>query len=170
MVQGAGAVLVVRMWHVQFAAIQLAETTGIRERSLATVLSAMKRDGFIEPVGGKRGSFQYGLTPEGRSAAAKLWIEVATEAKVSATKSIESTKELVAFMELEKALVFAEDLRLLLQFVRWLVRVRSEVFDAVKAAERRDLLEQGAMEFIGIDSEKLAEQRAALDAMLSMGF
>ncbi len=47
-------------------AVELRDRTGLPENSLRTIIWEMRKDGWIEPIGGVRGRYKYGITQAGR--------------------------------------------------------------------------------------------------------
>lgn len=140
---------------------QLTEITGFPKRSLATAVSELRREGFVDVVGGKRGTYEYGLTPRGRAMVASL----SSDETASAT-GVEVQDARSSLAELKRAIFSAGELKVLQQFIRWLVRERQDLLAATDRDENQRLLGEAAIEYLGLDLEKVKAQLAMLDELV----
>lgn len=145
-------------------ASRLTEETGIPKRSLATAIWELRREGLVDVVGGRRGSYEYGLTPAGRAAVASLSRRGADT--VHGDGAAKARDEVAALGELQRALFSAGELKVLQQFIRWLVREHSDLLAADDPVGNQTHLGEAAIEYLGLDLEKVKTQLAALDELV----
>lgn len=143
---------------------QLTELTGIGKRSLATAVWELRRAGLVDVVGGRRGSYEYGLTPAGRAAVAALASKEAGSA--TADKAAGAEGDSSGLAELKRALFSAGELKVLQQFIRWLVRERPDLLAADDRDENQRGLAEAVMDYLGLDLAKVKEQLAVLDELV----
>lgn len=141
---------------------QLTEATGIPKRSLATAVWELRREGLVDVVGGRRGSYEYGLTPRGRATVA-----VRLDGGVTGSgASRDGGGDASGLEELKRAFSSATEIRVLHQFIRWLSREHGDLLTGQDERDNQKRLGRAAFEYLGLDPDKVKEQLDALDNLV----
>lgn len=136
--------------------------TGVPKNTLATYLWELKRDGFVQRVGGVRGSYRYGLTDKGRTRIGFGDDPLKQLAKAVANQ--EGAPADTDFGETLKVIDRLDTYRTLKEFSAWLAAEHPNLFlDPASAAEA---LHRYLLEYLGIDASTYQQQSRALMGLL----
>lgn len=131
--------------------VELRARTRLPEASLRTIMWEMRRDGWVEPVGGVRGRYKYGVTDVGRRQAPDAVAETI----------FKGLGVFPAGSGFQRSPDPAEVAQRLLAFVHWLSRERSDLFPE-DAPDLESRLETAVVDFLYGDVDVI---RALLDRL-----
>lgn len=137
----------------------LHDRLGISKGSLGTTLWELKNDGLIARIGGKRGSYIYGITKKGRE-----YLTVNT----TGTRDPAELAEVLGgdFDEILKIVGKSQEFKELRRFVSWIAQNKADELRSGGDLERT--LNGAVLEYIGVDLSKFEEQRESLEVILSV--
>jgi len=142
--------------------------TGVPKNVLGTYLWELKRDGYLQRVGGVRGSYRYGLTDRGRERIGlgddplrqltrTLYLKLPPAARDDLPVSGD-------FTETMKVLDQLDEYRSLKRFAEWLSVEKASVFQVPDTAA--PALHRAVLEYLGIDPTSYQKQSAELISLL----
>lgn len=134
---------------------ELGDRTGVPLHSLRTIVWEMRKDGWIEIVGGVRGRYRYAPTDEGNKQAPRPPVDAVRQA-ITATMG---TAQGAAMNSLGMNR-YVEDHRRLNDFVRWLVLEKPELF-ATSQTVARQALEEAVADYVAEDVDIIRKHMAA---------
>ena len=134
-------------------AVELGARTGLPEGSLRTIIWAMNKDGWIEPVGGVRGRYRYAITALGRRHAP----QPPSDAIAHAFATVQASLGLDVPRLTRPPLAPAARRGQLLEFVGWLVETKPELL-ASPSPGVRARLEAAVLEYLCGDTRELMSQ------------
>lgn len=141
-------------------AVELHERLGIAQNVLGTLLWQLKRDGYIARVGGKRGSYRYGLTAKGQS-----YSDPATDPLERLARVVSSDSG--GFDDMLTVINSMNEYKLLRRYVGWL-RSRHPDIISPEVPDAEAQLEESVLEFLGVDVDAFKQQRKSLEALLTV--
>ncbi len=133
--------------------VELGDRTGLPEGSLRTIIWEMRKEGWIEPVGGVRGRYRYAITNLGRRHAPGP----PPDAIAQAFATLQGTLELETHRSTHPPLGPAGLRGQLLAFVNWLVETKPELL-ATHSPSVRARLEAAVLEYLCGDTRELMSQ------------
>lgn len=134
-------------------ALELHEEMDIPKNSLKTLLWGLKREGLIEQIGGKRGSYRYGLTDRGQ-----------TELVRAGIGQLYAEHDDVDLSEFEYFFAHQEDYKKLMGFWNWLMEQEVELIQDDR--EPLVVLYDAIHEYLGIDRDALDLEMRALQELI----
>lgn len=138
---------------------EIERRTGIKGKSVRTVIWEAKRRGLLDTVGGERGNYRYGLTEAGLE-------ELPPEARPRVPVEEKVVRD-ASFDEITKVIDRIADFKLIRNFVSWMLYDKAVDFGDPNEDYKR-LLPSLAVEYIGADPEQLAQERDALQALMQL--
>jgi len=136
--------------------------TGVPKNVLGTYLWEFKRDGYLQRVGGVRGSYRYGLTDRGRERIGQGDDPLKQLAKAVAVRFDGHAS--AGFPETMKVLDQLDEYRSLKRFAEWLSVEKASVFQVPDTAA--PALHRAVLEYLGIDPTSYQKQSAELISLL----
>lgn len=130
-------------------AIELRERVGVPEHSLRTILWEMRKEGWIDVVGGVRGRYRYAATEEGRKQAPSPRVDVIAELLTGQGVTTQGrARDPVAIGQ------YVDEHRRLTDFAHWLLLEKPELF-ATSLPKARDALEKAVAAYVEKDMDVL---------------
>lgn len=143
-----------------YTANELYEKLGIAQNVLGTLLWELKRDGYIARVGGKRGSWRYGLTSKGQAA-----LEPEADPLERLTKVISTDSG--GFDDMLQVINSMADYKLLRRYIGWMKSTYPELLNP-ELPNVDSLLEESVLGYLGVDVKAFRQQRKSLEALLTV--
>jgi DNA-binding HxlR family transcriptional regulator len=141
--------------------------TGVSRNVLGTYLWELKRDGYIQRVGGTKGTYRYGLAPKGRDRLAEAheldW-EDKNEHVLPQVLRVAEQRGVQDFQETLKVIDRLSEYRTLKKFCEWILVEDPMLFADLPAAPAN--LHRLMLQHLGVDPTTYRKQSKVLIGLL----
>lgn len=142
-------------------AAELHDRTRIPRNTLATLIWQLRKDGYLQRVGGHRGAYQYGITAKGKE---QLNSDLDPLTRLGQLVNEHDAASFDAMLTVIRDL---DSYKQLTKFVQWLITNYRDVIRDI-GPETEDRLHDAVLTYLGVDAETFKKQRESLEAILSL--